>query len=255
MGLPEPIAVGYAPAQHNDEGWWLVLSDIHIPFHDKRTVELAVGRAVELKARGVLLNGDILDCHELSTYERSPDDPRIIEEIGKGREFVAWLRGKLPKAKVVWKDGNHDERLYAYLMRKAPALFGLDALSWPKLLDFQRHRIIHVSDRRVVRLGELNVIHGHEYRPGIQAPVNPARGLFLRAKSVALCGHFHQTSEHHEPTIAGKAQGAWSTGCACNLSPRYMPLNKWNHGFAMVHVGRGGRFEVRNYRVLNGEIV
>jgi predicted phosphodiesterase len=253
--LPEPIEVGYAPAQHNDEGWWLVLSDVHMPFHDKRTVELAVERAVELKAHGVLLNGDILDCHELSRWEKSPDDPRIKSEIEMGKELLAWLRGKLPRAKIVWKDGNHEERLHAYLLANARALYGLAAVSWPSLLEFAKRRVHYVSDRRIVRLGELNVIHGHEYRPNITAPVNPARGLFLRAKNVALCGHFHQTSEHHEPTITGKAQGAWSTGCACNLAPRYMPLNKWNHGFAMVYLRRGGRFEVRNHRVLDGQIV
>lgn len=118
-----------------------------------------------------------------------------------------------------------------------------------------KYGVGHVADRRVIRLGKLNVIHGHEYRPGVQAPVNPARGIFLRAKSAVLCGHFHNTSEHHEPTITGKPQGAWSVGCACALDPFYMPLNKWNRGFALVHVGRGGDFRVENKRVINGEMV
>ncbi len=253
--LPDPIERDSQPRRLGGAGWWLVLSDVHLPFHDRQAVELAVRRAKKAGARGVLLNGDILDCHSLSRFERSPDDPRYVSEIEMGREFLAWLRHMLPRAEIVWKDGNHEERLYSYLCGKAPELFGLDSLTLPNLLRMPRHGVEHVSDRRVIELGKLHVIHGHEYRPTISAPVNPARGLFLRAKSVALCGHHHQTSEHHEPTIAGKPQGAWSVGCLCGLSPRYMPLNRWNLGFALVHLGVDGTFEVRNLRVLGGKVV
>src|SRR5262249_32958456 len=150
---------------------------------------------------------------------------------------------------------NHEERLLHYLMSRAPALFGLDVLTMDSLLKLSACGVEYVGDRRVVQAGRLNVIHGHEYRPGITTPVNPARGRFLRAKSAALGGHFHQSSEHHEPTITGKPQGAWSVGCACGLSPPYMPLNRWNLGFALVHVGAQGDFEVRNLRVIGGQVV
>lgn len=252
--LPEAVDRDSVPYSLG-EGRWLVLADIHLPFHDRTTVELAVAQAQKRGVKGVLLNGDLLDFHELSRFDRTPDDPRYPDEIKKGREFLTWLRGKLPRAEVVWKDGNHEERLFTYLCRRAPELFGLDVLTIPNLLEFDKHQITYVTDKRVIRAGKLNIIHGHEYRPTIQAPVNPARGLFLRAKGNAICSHFHQTSEHHEPTIHGKPQGAWSIGCACGLSPLWMPLNKWNHGFAFVELFVLGEFAVRNLRVLNGEVV
>lgn len=252
--LPDPIDRSSQPYILESEGWWLVLSDTHFPFHDNSTIELAIKEAIKYKVAGVLLNGDILDFHELSRFDKTPDDPRYTSEIGMGREFLRWLRHKLPKARIVYKDGNHEERLYSYLCNKAPALFGLDVLTIPNLLQFENFGIEHVSERRVIKAGRLHIIHGHEYRPNIQAPVNPARGLFLRAKSVALTSHFHQTSEHHEPTISGKAQGAWSIGCACNLSPRYMSLNKWNLGFALVEIKSDGDFAVTNLRNIGGKI-
>lgn len=255
LRLPPAVQRTNSPCDLKANGWWLVLSDVHLPFHDATTVELAVVQAKRHQVEGVFLNGDILDFHALSRFDRSPDDPRYVAEVKAGRQLLAWLRQRLPKARIVYKEGNHEERLFTFLCNRAPELFGLDVLTVPNLLDFAQHGVEHVTDRRVVRLGRLNVIHGHEYRPTITAPVNPARGLFLRAKSVALCGHFHQTSEHHEPTITGKPQGAWSTGCACNLSPFYLPLNKWNHGFALVHAAGQGDFEVLNRRVLNGEVV
>ncbi len=254
--MPEAIKATDAFVDLQADNTWLLLSDIHIPYHDKTVVELAISEAAKRKVEGVLLNGDTMDCHELSRFDKSPDDPRYPEEVVLGREFLTYLRYRLPNARIVWKDGNHEERLQSYLMMRAPALFGLDVLTVPSLLKFSDYGIEYVTDKKVVRMGRLNAVHGHEYRPGITTPVNPARGLFLRAKSVAICSHFHQTSEHHEPTITGTPQAAWSIGCACQLNPLYMPLNKWNHGFALVNIERKrDLFSVQNYRVVDGELV
>lgn len=253
--LPDPIEKSYPAFPLPRSGWWLVLNDVHIPFHDKTTVQLAVKTAKDYAVKGVLLNGDILDCHELSRFDKTPDDPRYLTEVQMGRQFLAWLRHELPKAAIVWKDGNHEERLFSYLTAKAPALFGLDVLTMANLMHFDRYKVQHVTDRRVITAGKLHIVHGHEFRPAISAPVNPARGLFLRAKANALCGHHHQSSEHGEPTIGGKQQCAWSVGCACDLAPRYMPLNKWVHGYALVRVTDSGHFEVRNLKVIDGEVV
>ena len=46
----------------------------------------------------------------------------------------------------------------------------------------------------------------------------------------------------------------WSTGCLCDLHPRYMPLNKWNHGFAIVDLDTAGGFSVRNFRIIDGKV-
>jgi predicted phosphodiesterase len=255
--LPPAVNRSYKSHQIATPGWWLVISDIHIPYHDKTTVELAIDYAKRQQVRGVLLNGDILDSHEISHFDKDPSAPRYIEEIESGKQFLGYLRSKLPKATVIWKDGNHEDRLQTYLMRRAPALFGLPGVSLKDFLEMEKHGIEWIGDKRVIRLGALNVIHGHEYTgPRVSAPVNAARGIFLRAKSVALCGHWHHTSEHHEPTINGKPQGAWSTGCACQLTPAYAPLNRWNHGFAMIELSRTGKeFSVRNLRVLDGQVV
>jgi predicted phosphodiesterase len=253
--LPSAVDRSYLPFKADPPGTWLVLSDLHLPYHDPETIELAIDLADREKAVGVLLNGDVLDCHELSTFDRDPSAPRYLAERETAIQFQEWLRFRLPDARIIWKDGNHEERLERYLWRHAPALYGLEGLTLPAIMRMKDFGIEHVGDKRVIHLGKLHVIHGHEYRPAIMAPVNPARGLFLRAKGNALCGHWHNTSEHHEPTIAGKPQGCWSVGCACNLNPAYSPLNKWCNGFAMVEVYEKGEFSVRNYRVIGGEIV
>jgi hypothetical protein len=125
----------------------------------------------------------------------------------------------------------------------------------PSLMRFADHGVEYVGDKRVVRLGRLNVLHGHEYHPHVQNPVSPARGIFMRAHAVVLCGHWHQTTQHHQPSVTGKPLGAWSAGCCCQLNPAWKPINPWNHGFARVDINEKGDFVVRNLRVFDGRVV
>lgn len=252
--LPEPIGRSNPPYHLPEPGWWLVLTDVHLPFHDKSVLQTATVEAKKLKVKGVLLNGDTLDSHEISRFDRSPDDHRYQTEIEHGQKLLAWLRHQFPKAHLIWKNGNHEARLDKYLIARAPALFGLSCLNLPHLLDFASHGVQFVQDLRVIRAGELTIIHGHEYR-GATSSVAPALALFRKAKSHALMGHHHQSGEHHEPTLGGGRQSAYAVGCACKLDPDYSPLNRWVHGYAVVHFCRDGSFSVINRKVVNGKVI
>jgi hypothetical protein len=52
----------------------------------------------------------------------------------------------------------------------------------------------------------------------------------------------------------GDITTTWSLGCLCELHPAYLPINKWNHGFAIVDVD-GNNFHVRNKRIHKGVIL
>lgn len=231
-----------------------LFSDIHVPYHNRLAVELAVAEAVRSKANIVLLNGDTMDAHELSRFEKDPRERNFRDEVPLVKQLLEYIRHKLPKARIVWKDGNHDERLYLYLRRNAPAVLGLDCFEAPAVLGFKKFGVEYVTGKRPIICGKLNILHGHEYPASSLGQVNPSRGLFLRAGACTIEGHFHQTSEHSQPTLEGKNVSCWSTGCLCELHPSYMPLNKWNHGFAMIELGRDGNFKVRNHKVINGEV-
>ncbi len=127
---------------------------------------------------------------------------------------------------------------------KAPELLGVPDFEIKALLNLRDGEL--VKDKRPIRLGDLNVLHGHEYKYAISNPVNPARGMFLKAKAYVICGHFHQTSSHSARTVEQQNLGAWSTGCLCDIHPDYSPMNDWNHGFAFVEVFANGKFKVEN---------
>lgn len=254
--LPASLGTDYSSYQIDTHGHWLILTDTHFPYHHTATIEQAVDRAKRDGAVGILLNGDVVDCHHLSNFDRDPSKPRYVQERDYLLQFLAYLRHHFPKARIVYREGNHEERLKRYLLRNAPELFGFSEMSFPNLMKLGDYGVEYVGDCRVVNLGKLHTIHGHEFKDRFgAAPVNPARKFFLQAKASVIGGHHHQPSEHQEPTISGKFVATWSIGCACDLHPQYKPLNKWGLGFAMVDVASGGDFGVRNMRIINGKAV
>ena len=54
--------------------------------------------------------------------------------------------------------------------------------------------------------------------------------------------------------LDGKVVTTWSTGCLSELHPGYMPVNKWNHGFAVIRVDENGDFEVDNLRIIKVKV-
>ena len=233
----------------------LVLSDIHIPYHSIPALTAAFDWARDKDVDTVLLNGDTIDAHRLSKYVTDPKKRDFAGELETFREFFTVLVQAFPKAQIIFKIGNHEERYDAFLAQKAGELSGVSEFSLENIIRSRAQGIEFVTDKRIMKAGDLNIIHGHEFTGGTFSPVNIARGLFLKAKVSAIQGHNHQTSEHTETDMNGRITTTWSVGCLSELHPMYMPLNKWNHGFAFVEVQPDGDFQVQNKRIHKGEVL
>jgi predicted phosphodiesterase len=233
----------------------LILSDIHFPFHDLNALILAVQHGKDNNVDSVYLNGDILDNESLSRFLKDPKTVSFSEEREIFWQFIQYLKDEL-NVPIVFKMGNHEERWETYLKRNAPELYNVSDFSLKNVLQLDDLGIDFVESRQKCYMGKLIVIHGHEFGESVFSPVNPARGLFLKAKSSVLAGHNHQTSEHHENNLKGDAMACYSTGALCQLNPNYRPFaaTKWNHGFAIVTIDDDGFFHVDNCRIINGKV-
>jgi predicted phosphodiesterase len=232
----------------------LVLSDIHFPYQDNKALELALEYGIQKKANAVYLNGDILDFYQCSRFTKDRRLRDMAGELEMGRAFLKLVQDTF-KCPIYYKIGNHEKRYEDYLMIKAPELLGIDDFKLEQLLRFREFGVTLVKDKQMALAGKLPILHGHEWYGGFAPPVNPARGLFLKAKESALVGHHHRTSEHTEKTLGGKVVACHSTGCLCGLEPEYAPYNNYNHGFAFVEVGKDGSYEVENIKIINYKIV
>ena len=229
-----------------------VLSDIHIPYHSIEALSSAIEWGKKMKPDAILLNGDCLDFFGLSRYAKDPKKRSFSSELESFKDFINVLKKQF-NAKIYFKMGNHEERYEHFLWMKAGELEGVDEFEIGNIIKARAEGIEIIKDKRIIKAGDLNIIHGHEY-PSAFSPVNIARGLFTRAKVSAMQGHNHQTSEHTECDMNGKIVTTYSVACLSELSPLYLPLNKWNHGFAYVEID-GKEFHVQNKRIYKGKVL
>jgi predicted phosphodiesterase len=235
----------------------LYLSDIHVPYHNIQALTAAIQFGIDKRADTVFIGGDFLDFYSLSTFERDPRQRGFAQELEMGRDLLGIIRREFPDAAMFYQLGNHEERFERYMRVKAPELLSVDEFRIDKLLGFEKLGIELIDGKRVAKVGNLNIVHGHEFgRGGASSSVSPARGLYNRSKTSTICGHHHQTSEHTERDLNGDLVRTYSSGCLCELSPDYMPINRWNHGAALISIDHtDGSFKVDNKRILHGAII
>lgn len=231
-----------------------ILSDIHVPYHSIQALTAAVEFVKKEKPDAILLNGDLLDCHKISRYQTDPRKKDFATELSIMKMLLDELKRVL-KCKIYYKLGNHDIRYENYLIEKAGELAGVKEFQFENIIKARAEGITIIGDKTIMKLNRLRGIHGHEYRGGITAPVSVSRGLFLKGKVSAFQGHNHRSDEYSEANMDDKLVTTFSIGCLSELHPAYMPLNKWNHGFAIVDLDQNGDdFLFRNFKVYGTKI-
>lgn len=232
----------------------LILSDLHFPYQNNEAIELAIAYGKRKGVNTILINGDMLDMPQHSRHERDWRNRSTKHEFDCVRQFLNYLRQEFPTQRIIFKQGNHDERWEKWLYVKAPEIFDDEYFHLPQRLGFLDLRIEEVKDKRPIKIGKLTVLHGHELSGG-SGGVNPARATFLKTLDSVLVGHYHKTSQHTEASMYGDIYSVNSVGCLCGMNPQYMPINKWNLGFAYVeHEIKSGDYELHNLKIINGKV-
>jgi len=247
--LPPSIARPWSPYDLKVTGRVGILSDCHVPYHAETAVRAAVAHLSETGIDALVLNGDIADFYSISRWTKDPTQRDFSGELEAVRDFVGWIRETFPEIPIVYKAGNHEERWQHYIWQHAPELSKEPRMSLQAWLDLDKHGITMVEDQRPVMAGKLPILHGHELPKGVAAPVNPARGAFMRTLSTVLVGHSHRSSGHAESDMWHDETFCWSTGCLCDLTPEYARINRWNWGFALATVHDDQSFDVENLRI------
>jgi hypothetical protein len=253
FNLPEPQDENFEPYRiDNSNG--LIISDLHFPYQHNGAITSALEFGLKKNVDFILINGDLLDFAAISRHEREWRQRSPYEEFEAARQFLRELRKAFPKARVIFKEGNHDERWEKWLYVKAPELFDDPEFQLEVRLRLGELKMEIVKDRRPIKIGKLNVLHGHEMA-GSSGGVNPARSTFLKTLDNVLVGHFHRTSNYVEASFGGNVISVQSLGCLCTLNPYYMRVNKHNHGFAYIeHDFITGEYHLENKLIIKGKV-
>jgi len=258
--MPKSKAEPWTP--HNCNGSCIaIFSDCHFPVHDPEAIEAAVAHVKEnFEPDTVLLNGDFADALEFGAWAKSPKAIDTENALQVVREGLLYFRSQFPDAQLIYKMGNHEDRLERFCWEKAPELVGLPHITWKGLLTIDNDlnkveeldNIFWIGEEKpIITGGGLAIFHGHELPRGLTNAVNPARGAFLRTRASVLIGHHHQSSSHVEYDWKKEPVNCWSVGCLADMNPRYARINKYNLGHAVVEATKNS-FNVSNFKQLSG---
>ncbi len=253
--LPESDEESFEPYHIKGHKKVLVINDIHLPYHNIQAITACFDFAKKEKPDAIFINGDLLDFHQLSYFEKDPAKKSFPTELSIFKQFFETLQ-KVFKCKIYFKFGNHEERYQKFLFQKAKELVGIEEFELTNIIKARAEGIEIIADKRIVVMNKLPFVHGHEFGRQMFSPVNAARGLFLQAKHSCVKGDCHNTSQHPEPNLFGEITMTWSVGCLCGLNPQWLPINKWNHGFGIIDLETNGvEYRFRNYNIYKGKVL
>jgi hypothetical protein len=229
----------------------LLISDIHIPYHNPNDIKACFKYAKEQGVDCVFINGDMLDYHGLSFHEKDiRKRPTMAEENEMGRQFLKGLKDYF-KCQVYYKPANHEKRLERYLVVKAPELLDTAEFRLDILLRLGELGIHYIGFRDKCYFGKLLVEHGDRIKGN--GGVNPAQTLYRRYKRHTICGHFHKKTEFSAKVYDGNCIVTYSVGSLCDLEPEYFEVNEHVNGFAIIDMD-GDDFRVSNFTIENGKV-
>ena len=226
----------------------LVLSDLHIPYYHIPSVEKAIDYGKERNIDCILLLGDVLDNHNLSSYEKDPTRRSQEEELSICKAFLVRLK-EIFDVPIYWAKGNHDIRWESYIRKNAKDLATLKNFQLESVLALHEQNIITIDDKTIIKAGKLTLHHGH-YLFGKYGSENPCKAILDKTGTDFMIGHLHRHLEFEKVTVSGRKR-AYVLGCLSEvgLNVDYNPIvNQYRRGFAIVHLETDGNFEVEMVR-------
>ena len=64
-----------------------------------------------------------------------------------------------------------------------------------------------------------------------------------------MIGHTHRLGIYYRRNRGG-VHAAYENGCLCSLEPEYAQYPDWQQGFSVVHVDKGGFFNVQQIPII-----
>lgn len=229
----------------------IVISDLHIPFEDKKVVSLVYDFIKEQEPDNIFINGDLLDCQAISKFPvRSDRYVSLKHEIEQVRGVLGHIRTLSPSANIVWIFGNHEYRFSDYLTKVAREFFGLVTLASLTECEKYNVKVVDSGQREsYYQYGKLLIGHFDKIKKlGGQTAIS-----LLGDKGMSLItGHTHKVGSTIKRTIDGKFLGSWEQGCLCDLNPGYVVSPDWCQGFCVVYK-EGDQFQVVQVPIINNK--
>jgi predicted phosphodiesterase len=227
--------------------------DTHAPYHDVKAVEVALMIGKEHAPQELVIEGDFFDIYCISDYEQDPLKAcRVLEEeICEARELLFRIVTELNPEKVIFIEGNHEDRITRYLRRHAPKLMGI--VSSRSILGIPKNYVwVPWGPKNKYQAGKLTVTHG------TKANKHCAAGMAEKFGESVLFGHTHRLQEFTRRTASGRlilgATNGW-LGDQDRAAEYVVDVADWSHAVTAGWFKPGGDFWLQTVRIEKHEAV
>jgi predicted phosphodiesterase len=212
----------------------LFLGDLHVPYEDKRAVELVLKAARSFKPDRIVIMGDFVDFFSVSSHSKDPNRAMKLDvELAAAKKELQKIK-ELGATSVTYIGGNHCERLIRYLMDRAPELYNL--ISIPAVLELDKLGFDYIPYKEHYKLGKLYMTHDVG-----QAGRYAAHKALDTFQHNTIIGHTHRLGYLVEGNAEGEAHlGAMFGWLGDTKQADYMHQIKakrdWAHGFGIGYL-------------------
>lgn len=289
---PISIDYDYNSSQNHQESeiqTGVLIPDVHIgyrrdsysremiPFHDRRCLDIDLQVIREVDPEIIIVLGDFLDMPNWSKkFIRSPEFVNILQaSLNEGHWWLRSMREIAPEAKIIYIQGNHEERLPRFQKRSVKAAYGVkpatateddpDLMSVENLLDLQSLGIEWVGqypDGGYWINDNLIAEHGDT----TSSVSGKSAGKVLDdARESHVFGHTHRVESATKtayPKNGPKVYRATSLGCQVYLdnngteAPGNKKKQDWQNAVGIVHYQPGnGYFSVSPQLIYDGKMI
>lgn len=190
------------------DGEYVIISDLQVPYHDQRAVDVVANHIDDYGYDGMLNVGDEGDSPEPSRWNRgSAGEYAGTFEAGllETQRVMLQLSDALgPMRPHHVMRSNHADRIQTYVNRYAPALAGLTPLTWEKLIGYQTPSSLNGVEldlayhRKPWQFAKGWVLaHGDEGSLS-QVAGSTAMGMARKWGLSVVCGHTHRAGMQHQ---------------------------------------------------------
>lgn len=200
----------------HDNSRILFISDMHIPYHNKRTLNFLQEMKDKYKPTRIVCLGDEVDNHALSFHDSDPDLFSAGHELSKALPIVAELKAMFPIMDLI--DSNHGS--LAYRRAKAHGIPRHYIKAYNAVLEVDSGWTWH--DDLVIDLPDGQLVYVHH---GKTAEAIKTAQLYGMSH---VSGHYHEKFGVSYFSTPGKLLWGMNSGCLIDNNSLAFAYNRIN---------------------------
>lgn len=233
--LPSTDPVQLPPYEHA-----YILADLHVPYHHADLVDHVIAQIGRDRPDAVILLGDVIDCAAISRHSHYGHETSIGAEAERVEHLLESIRTAAPAADIIWKHGNHEDRVRRYWSDAGMAAEGMEWLAQRIDIADLRVRVVPawVVMEMIVDSDKIVMAHGHEQSTSGRHPAERAWQHWGKLTRYVMIGHNHYVDRYIPPGI-GPRCAAYALGCLAQRQPyRAGNTSRWMCGYAVWRDGK-----------------